>query len=193
MDHGFRSAVVELCSSQCLSVEGVKIRSQRVRDPTVKPSTAVISCDVHIGNRAALVDKVEAICTACTCKNLCGLLLRTKVTGELVDRGESCSARHADHVGVIVWKHGGAVWPANIDVVSRFKRVTRVSELPNINDSESKWGIGEAGKRLLTHTRNPNKHVFARLNIDVAIESDNRDVIANRLISHNFERAKVHV
>ena len=193
MDHGFRSAVVELCSSQCLSVEGVKIRSQRVCDSTVKSCTAVISCDVHIGNRAALVNKVEAICTACTCKNLCGFLLRTKVAGELVDRGESCSSRHADNVGVILWKHRGAVRPANIDIVSRLKRVTRVSELSNINDSEAKWCVGEAGKRLLTHTRNPNKNVFTRLNIDVAIQRDNGDVIANGLVSHYFERTKVHV
>jgi hypothetical protein len=83
--------------------------------------------------------KVQAIGTACAAKIWAGFSLRTKVTGELIDRGESRSSGHADERGRHLWKHGCAVRPANIDIVSGLKRVTRVSELPNIDDSEAKW------------------------------------------------------
>ena len=85
------------------------------------------------------------------------------------------------------------MWATHVGLGAGRQVHQNVSELPHINNGQCERVVGESRKRLFAHPRYPQKDKFSRLNIDLAIEREDADILANPFVFHQNDGAEVHI
>ena len=76
---------------------------------------------------------------------------------------------------------------AEIDCLPDLQIAAMLGKFTHIDNGKAHRVMGQAGKRFLANPWNPDKNVFPRLNIQIAIQSNDTNILTHRLVLEHGE------